>query len=107
MMRTFAQSPHCDGPHCSQATLQAVSRASPPVAGTCEVALAVMLEPISTPLIADAWAEALCHHPDQLFVADLLDGIRHEFRIRLVPSKDCRSKSQNSPSAMEHRDIVT
>ena len=77
-----------------------------PIAGTCSVPSAVTLKPISTPLNADAWAQAFCNHPDQAFVAALVDGIRHGFHIGLVPSTACRSSSQNSPSAQEHGDVV-
>ena len=57
-----------------------------PIAGACGVPPAVTLKPIATPLNADAWAQALHNHPDQAFVAALVDGIRHDFRIGLMPS---------------------
>ena len=65
-----------------------------PIAGACGVPPAVTLKPIFTPLNADAWAQALHNHPDQAFVAALVDGIRHGFHIGLVPSTACRSSSQ-------------
>ena len=77
-----------------------------PIAGACGVPPAVTLKPIATPLNADAWAQALHNHPDQAFVAALVDEIRHSFRIGLMPSTACHSSSQNFPSAWEHEDVV-
>ena len=94
-------------PHSTSAVMAPIaSRLHHLVAGTCVVPPAVTLKPISTPLNADAWAQAFCNHPDQAFVAALVDGIRHGFHIGLVPSTACRSSSQNSPSAQEHGDVV-
>ena len=95
-----------NGFHRCQAIFQAASWPTPSSASTHAVPPAVTQKPISIPLKADTWAYALCNHPDQLFVAVLLDRIQHGFHIGLAQSTACYSSSQNSTSALEHSDVV-
>ena len=61
---------------CSQAILQAASWPSPSFHKYTGGPTRYHAENRFYPLKAGAWAHALCNHPDQLFVAVLLDGVQ-------------------------------
>ena len=61
---------------CSQAILQAASWPSPSFHKYTGGPTRYHAENHFYPLKAGAWAHALCNHPDQLFVAVLLDGVQ-------------------------------
>ena len=63
--------------------------------------------PISTPLIADAWEQALQAHPNRRWVTHLITGLRQGFRIGLQSNPQCRSSSHNSPSARQQASVVS
>ena len=65
---------------------------------------------VVTPLQDEAWARALGEHPDQAFVAWVLDGIRCGFRIgygTTVPRQQRRSAKRNMRSAMQNPAVVS
>lgn len=67
----------------------------------------VLSIPISTPLIADAWQQALQAHPDREWVSHLVTGIRQGFRIGLLSQPRCRSTVGSYPSASSQAEVIT
>ena len=63
--------------------------------------------PVSTPLRADAWQQALLTHPDREWASHLVTGIQHGFRIGLLAHPNCQSIVGNSPSAAAHCEVVS
>ena len=62
--------------------------------------------PVHTPLIRDAWAEALRQHPDRAFTRYILRGLREGFRIGFDRAAPIQSASCNMLSALQHPDVV-
>lgn len=67
----------------------------------------VLAAPITTPLVADAWAAALQLHPARDWVEHLVTGMKEGFRIGLVREPCCQSSSGNTPSAMERAEVIS
>ena len=63
--------------------------------------------PVSTPLLADAWHQALLTHPDREWASHLVTGIREGVRIGLLAHPNCQSIVGNSPSAAAHCEVVS
>ena len=67
----------------------------------------VLAAPISTPLVADAWAAALQSHPTREWVECLITGMKKGFQIGLVREPNCQSSTANTPSATERADVIS
>ena len=63
-------------------------------------------KPVATPLQAEAWQKALAMHADQEWVAALVEGMRHGFRISLQELPQCRAATTCTPSARKHAAVV-
>ena len=61
--------------------------------------------PVTTPLRADTWAQALLSHSDRLGVDSLIQGIHGGFRIGLQLQPSCRY-SHNMPSGSQQEAMV-
>ena len=64
------------------------------------------LNRVQTPLVPQAWEEALAEHPDKAFTRYILDGLRHGFRVGFQCHSPLKSATSNMPSAREHPDVV-
>ena len=80
----------------SPSTPHPVSGGIPPLLST---------HPVTTPLRADTWAQALLSHSDRLGVDSLIQGIHGGFRIGLQLQPSCRY-SHNMPSASQQEAMV-
>ena len=58
--------------------------------------------PVSTPLLADAWHQALLTYPDREWASYLVTGIWEGVRIGLLAHPNCQS-----PSAAAHCEVVS
>ena len=67
----------------------------------------ILSHPVSSPLVADAWQQALVAHPDRDWVSCLITGIREGFRIGLQDQPTCRPTVGNSPSTAAHSAVVS
>ena len=67
----------------------------------------VLAAPISTPLVADAWAAALQSHPTREWVECLITGMKEGYRIGLVREPNCQSSPGNTPSVTERADVIS
>ena len=65
------------------------------------------LEHINSPLIIQAWAEALTTHPDIAFAEYLLAGICNGFRVGFNYNSPLQSSQQNMLSANQNRSVVS
>ena len=63
--------------------------------------------PVSTPLQVEAWCQALCTHPDQVWVGHLISGLQHGFRIGLRAAPSGPSPRGNAPSAETHSQVIS
>ena len=63
-------------------------------------------KPIVTLLQAEAWRKALAPHNDPEWVAALVRGMQHGFRIGLQEAPQCRTSTASTPSAREHAEVV-
>ena len=63
--------------------------------------------PVSTPLLADAWHQALLTYPGREWTSHLVTGIREGVRIGLLAHPNCQSIVGNSPSAAAHCEVVS
>ena len=63
--------------------------------------------PVSTPLLADTWHQALLTHPDREWASHLVTGIREGVRIGLLANSNCQSIVGNFPSAATHCEVVS
>ena len=68
-----------------------------------------VLAAINTPLIWQAWAQALQPHPDKDFADYIISGIRGGFRVgfRYGARETTKSCKRNMSSAYEHQKVVT
>ena len=73
------------------------------------IPLAGVLAAINTPLVWQAWAQALQPHPDKDFGDYIIRGIKEGFRIgfRYSERETTRSCKRNMSSAYEHQKVVT
>ena len=78
--------------------------AQTPAAPLC---LPAALVEITTPLLSEVWEEELADHPDQVFAAYVVNGIKQGFRVGYDRSKPLASCSANMVSALEHPDVVS
>ena len=67
---------------------------------------ALQEKPIVTPLQAEAWCKALAPHNDREWVAALVSGMQHGYRIGLQEAPQCRTSTASTPSAREHAEVV-
>ena len=67
----------------------------------------VLAAPITTPLVADAWAAALQSHPALGWVERLVTGMKEGFHIGLVREHCCQSSPGNTPSATEREEVIS
>ena len=67
---------------------------------------ALQEKPIVTLLQAEAWRKGLAPHNDREWVAALVSGMQHEFRIGLREAPQCRTSTATTPSACEHAEVV-
>ena len=74
--------------------------------GTRDAPLPAALGHSVTPLCSDGWALHLRHHPDQHFVAYLLQGIKTGFRLGFDRSHDCQPATRNLRSARDHPEVI-
>ena len=59
-------------------------------------------KPIATSLRVEAWRKALAPHNDQEWVAALVRGMQHGFRIGSQEAPQCRTSTASTPSSREH-----
>lgn len=57
---------------------------------------------VSTPLVLEAWDQALATHPDQAYARYIRNGLRQGFRIGFQHGKPLKSASRNMPSTDQH-----
>ena len=65
------------------------------------------LRVVKTPLVADAWAEALRRHPDREYVGYLVQGIRHGFHIGYMGGHALQPSKRNMGSARQNPQVVS
>ena len=63
--------------------------------------------PVSTPLVVDAWVEALKTHPDKAFARYVCEGLRHGFRVGFSYSLPLQSATANMESARHHPQVIS
>ena len=61
---------------------------------------------VATPLHLRAWWAALSDHPDTRFIAYIIDGMEHGFRIGFQRPGPLRAAVSNCPSAEAHPQVV-
>ena len=61
---------------------------------------------VVTPLVANAWEEALAPHPDHAFTRYIIQGLQAGFRIGFRYPSLLRSATANMPSARQHPHII-
>ena len=64
------------------------------------------LMPVTTPLVVEAWEQALSSHPDRAFARYICLGLRQGFRIGFCHQNGIRSASSNMGSASLHSRVV-
>ncbi len=61
---------------------------------------------VYTPLVLEAWDQALSTHPDQAYARYIRNGLRHGFRVGFQHGSPLRSATRNMPSADQHPESV-
>ena len=62
---------------------------------------------VTTPLILAQWRAVLVGHPDTRFVAYIVNGIEHGFRVGFERPRPLCSATGNCPSANAHPQVIT